>query len=93
MGRQAAAERLASYTFSAMSTRTISLRVSDEAARAYETASEPERRRIEALVTIQLAGSRRPSRSLEEVMGEISRRAQERGLTPEILGEILDGRG
>lgn len=74
-----------------MPTRTISLRVSDEAARAYEAAPEPERRRIEALVTLQLAGLPRPSRSLEEVMGEMSRRAQDRGLTPEILGEILDG--
>jgi hypothetical protein len=35
----------------------------------------------------------RGGRSLEEIMREMSRKAQERGLTPEILGEILHGEG
>jgi hypothetical protein len=34
----------------------------------------------------------RPSASLEQIMDEMSRNAQERGLTPEILQEILDER-
>jgi hypothetical protein len=49
------------------------------------------RRKLDALVTIQLARVRQGGRSLEEIMSEMSRNAQERGLTPEILGEILHG--
>jgi len=76
-----------------MATRTISIRVSDEAARTYESASEEERRKLDALLTIQLAQPRRDGRSLEEVIGEMSRKARERGLTPEILDEILSAEG
>jgi hypothetical protein len=76
-----------------MTTRTISIRVSDEVARAYEAASDDERRKLDALLTIQLARARQPGRPLEEVISEMSRKAQERGLTPEILSEILDGAG
>jgi hypothetical protein len=74
-----------------MTTRTISIRVSDDAARAYEAASEDDRRKLDALLTIQLAQARQPHRPLEEVMSEMSRKAQQRGLTPEVLGEILRG--
>lgn len=76
-----------------MQTRTISIRVSDEAARTYEAATEEERRKLDALLSIQLAQSAHPGRSLEEVMSKMSRRAQERGLPPETLDEILDGEG
>ena len=76
-----------------MATRTISIRVTDEAARTYESASEGDRRKLDALLSIQLARARQPGRSLEEVISEMSRKAQERGLTPEILDEILDGAG
>lgn len=76
-----------------MATRTLSIRVSDEAARTYESASEQERRKLDALLTIQLARVRKGGRSLEDVMSELSRKAQERGLTPEILDEILHAEG
>lgn len=72
-----------------MATRTISIRVTDEAAQTYESASDEERRKLDALLTIQLARARQPGRCLEEVMSEMSRMAQKRGLTPEILSEIL----
>lgn len=75
-----------------MATRTIAVRVSDEAARVYEAASDDERRKLDALVTLQLTRIRRPARSLEEVTRDLGRKAQERGLTPEILDEILHGR-
>ena len=75
-----------------MATRTIAVRVSDEAARVYEAATEDECRKLDALVTVQLTRTRRPERSLEEVTRDLSGKAQERGLTPEILDEILNGR-
>lgn len=73
-----------------MPTRTISIRVSDQAARAYESASANERRQLDALLSLRLAETTRSARPLEDVLTEISRNAQERGLTPEILSEILD---
>jgi hypothetical protein len=75
----------------AVTTRTISIRVSDEVARAYEAASEDDRRKLDALLTIQLARARQPHRPLDAVMSEMSRKAQQRGLTPEVLDEILRG--
>lgn len=76
-----------------METKTISLRVSADAARAYETASAEEKRKLGALVSSWLREATRQQahrRSLEEVMSEMSRRAQARGLTPEKLDAILN---
>jgi hypothetical protein len=73
-----------------MATKEISIRVSDQAAEAYQAASPDERRKLDALLSMRLTESVRTKRSLEEVMSEMSRRAQERGLTPEKLQEILD---
>ena len=78
-----------------METKVIRLRVSADAARAYESASDEEKRKFEALVSSRLReAARRPrsGKSLEEVMSEMSRKAQERGLTPEKLDEILNER-
>jgi hypothetical protein len=73
-----------------MPTRTISIRVSDEAARTYESASDELRRKLDALLTIQITTATRTTRSLEEVIADLSRRARERGLTEEVLDQILD---
>jgi hypothetical protein len=73
-----------------MSTKTIQIRVDDEAARAYESASEEERKKLDLLLSLRLREVASPGRSLEEVMDEVSRKAQERGLTPEILESLLD---
>lgn len=75
-----------------METKTISLRVSADAARAYESASAEEKRKLEALVSSRLreAIRRREGKSLEDLMSEMSRNAQERGLTPEKLDDILN---
>lgn len=77
-----------------METRTISLRVSADAARAYESASAEEKRKLEALVSSRLREATRrrhqEGRSLEDLMSEMSRKAQERGLTPEKLDDILN---
>ena len=73
-----------------MATKEISIRVSDQAAEAYRAASSAERRKLDALLSMRLMETVRSERSLEEVMREMSRRAQERGLTPEKLQEILN---
>jgi len=73
-----------------MATKEISICVSDQAAEAYRAASPDERRKLDALLSMRLTEAMRSERTLEEVMSKISRRAQERGLTPEKLQEILN---
>jgi hypothetical protein len=72
-----------------MSTQEITIRVDPEAASAYLAASEEERRKLDLLLSLRLQDVTQSGESLEEVMREISRRAQQRGLTPEILESIL----
>jgi hypothetical protein len=66
-------------------TEEITIRVDPEAARAYRAASEQERRKLDLLLTLRLHDALRPGGALEDLMRDISRKAQERGLTPEIL--------
>ncbi len=73
-----------------METEKITIRVTPEAARIYQSASEQERRKLDALLSLRLSEVAHPSRPLKELMREASEEAQARGLTPEILKEILD---
>jgi hypothetical protein len=73
-----------------MDTKNITIRVNAEVARIFETASEEQRRKLEALLSLKLSDVTRHKRTLEEVMSEISQNAQARGLTPEILDSILN---
>ena len=66
-----------------METKAITIHVSPEAASAYETASAEQRRKLDALLSLKLAEVRRAKRPLEDIMSELSRKAQERGLTPD----------
>lgn len=72
-----------------MATEEITLRVSEEAARAFHQATPGEQLRLETLVSLQLLDELQPRRPLEEVIVEMSRQAQEHGLTPEKLAELL----
>jgi hypothetical protein len=72
-----------------MATEPITLEVDEAAARVFKNASPEERRTLEALVSLQLLEASTPRQSLRELMDIISQRAQERGLTEEILQEIL----
>ncbi len=72
-----------------METEKITIRVTPEAARIYQSASEQERRKLDALLSLRLSEVALPSRPLKELMREASEEAQARGLTPEILKEIL----
>jgi hypothetical protein len=74
-----------------MNTEEITIRVDSEAARGYREASEQDRRKFDLLLSLRLHDVLSPNGSLQDVMREISRKAQERGLTPEILDSILDG--
>ena len=74
-----------------MATDQITIRVDPEAANVYRSASEEERRKLDVLLSLKLLDAGRSQASLPELMQEISRRAQERGLTPEILEELLSG--
>lgn len=72
-----------------MSTREISIRVSDRAAEVYEQASDEERRRLDALLSMRLTEAGRPTRPLEAIMSDIAREAKARGLTEEKLQQLL----
>jgi hypothetical protein len=71
-------------------TDTITVTVDSEVAEKYRSASDMDRRRMDLLVNLHLRDLMGPRRPLEETMQELSREAQERGLTPEILQSILD---
>jgi hypothetical protein len=73
-----------------MKTTSITVRVNSEAAHIFEMASEGQRRKLEALVSFRLTNATREKRQLEEVMSDISQKAEERGLTAEILDSILN---
>ena len=70
----------------------ITISVDEDLAQIYRSASDSERRKLDLLINMRLRNilktkSRRP---LQEIMDDISRKAQKRGLTPEILQSILD---
>ncbi len=73
-----------------METQRITIRVSSEAARVYNAATAEEQRKLDVLLSLKLTEVARAPRPLEEVMDEISRKAQARGLTPEILESLLN---
>ncbi|MDA0841482.1 MAG: hypothetical protein O3B01_23065 [Planctomycetota bacterium] len=73
-----------------MQTQEITIRVSSDAAKVYESASHEERLKLDLLLSLKLGEVRKKKRPLEEIMSEISEKAQKRGLTPEILESILN---
>ena len=68
----------------------ITIRVAPEAAATYLSASEQERRKFDALLSLRLTEASQRTRPLREIIREASSEAQANGLTPEILQEILD---
>jgi hypothetical protein len=70
----------------------ITIRVEPTAAAIYLGASEQDRRKLDALLSLRLTEASRQSRPLKEVIRDASREAQSKGLTPEILQDILDGK-
>lgn len=73
-----------------MQTRELIIRVTPGAADLYQSASEQEKRKFDALLSLRLSEFSSPSRPLEEIMREASQEAKENGLTEDILKELLD---
>lgn len=73
-----------------METETITIRVAPAAAQLFNTVSPAQQRKLEALLSLRLLELAQQEESLEEVMRDISRKAQARGLTPEMLESILN---
>jgi hypothetical protein len=69
-------------------TEEITVRVDADAARAYRAATAEERRKLDLLVSLRIHDALEARGSLQELMRDISRQAQARGLTPEILDAI-----
>ncbi len=73
-----------------MKTEKITIRVDPDAANAYRAANDEDRRKLDFLISMKLKDATKSTGSLKQVMQEISRKAQERGLTPEILDSLLN---
>jgi hypothetical protein len=74
-----------------MPTEEITIRVDSETARVYRAAPEDERRKLDLLISLRIKDATRSDESLQEIMRDISAKAHERGLTPEMLETMLHG--
>lgn len=69
---------------------TISFEVDAGTAQEFSDAPPDVQRKLQLLLGIRLRElTRSPARPLSEVMDDIGRQAEARGLTPEILGELI----
>ena len=68
----------------------ITVSVDSDLAAIYCAASESERSKLDLLVDLRLRQVATQGQSLRDIMDEISRNSQQRGLTPEILESILN---
>ena len=68
----------------------ITVSVDPDVADVYRSASDDDRRKLDLLINLRLREVTAPGSSLRTLLLEISRDAQRRGLTPEILQSILD---
>jgi len=71
---------------------TITIPLDPQTARAYDSASPDEKRKIQAVLSLwlrDLTASQGPS--LQRILDEAGSKAKARGLTPEILESLLQG--
>ena len=76
-----------------MATATLTIQVSEEAARAFTQVSPEDQRKIQLLLDLRLRDltiSPPPRKSLQTVMDEIGKNAAARGLTPDGLESLLN---
>ena len=73
-----------------MATETITIQVDPEAARAFNAAPPADQRKMGALLSLWLkdVAMAEPA-ALKQLMTDISKKARDRGLTPEILENLL----
>jgi hypothetical protein len=62
-----------------MPTEEITIHVDSEAANAYRTASEEERRKLDLLLSLRLKDATRPGAPLKQIMLEISQKGKRVG--------------
>lgn len=75
-----------------MVTEPITLEIEVDAARAFRSASADEQEKLQTLMSVLLREyAKTDATSLKTTMDEIGKRAQEKGLTPELLDSILKG--
>lgn len=67
----------------------ITVSVDADVADAYRAVSDGDRRKLDLLINLRLREATHSKRTLRDIMQDISRNAQRRGLTPEILQSIL----
>jgi hypothetical protein len=75
-----------------MPDQTITIPLDAQTARAYSSASPEEKKKMEALVGVwlrALAAGQYPS--LKKMLDDIGRKAEARGLTPEVLESLMKG--
>jgi hypothetical protein len=75
-----------------MANPSITIPLDPQTARAYDSASPEEKRKIQALLSLwlrELATGEYPS--LQQVLDEVGNKATARGLTPEMLDSLLKG--
>lgn len=73
-----------------MTTETISVEIDADTARAFSTASAEDRHKLQLLLSVRLRElTLDPPRPLQQVMDEISRNAELRGLTSEAAKSLL----
>jgi len=73
-----------------MATEAITIQVDSEAAKVFNGAPAEEQKKMEALLSLWLKEiAAADTRPLKDVMDEIGREAQRRGMTPEILDSLL----
>ena len=73
-----------------MATETITIQVDRDAARAYNASPPADRKKMGALLSLWLkdVAAADPA-TLKQLMTDLSKKARARGLTPEILAELL----
>jgi len=71
---------------------TITIPLDPDTARAYDSATPEEKRKMQALLSLwlrELAAGEQVS--VQQVLEEVGRKARDRGLTPEMLDSLLKG--
>lgn len=73
-----------------MTSPTISIPVDDTVADAFRAASVERQRQLQILLGLRLRElTIRPQRSLAEILDQVGRTAESKGLTPEMLDSML----
>ena len=69
----------------------INIPLDNQTAKIYQSAPQADKKKMQILMSLWLREFEKPSISLDDLMDDISRKAEARGLTPDILDSILNG--